>query len=720
MIRNLFKYKESDVAFKFGINRAYLLSAALLFFLVRIAGDTLFLLTGFFDGSSLIVWKTITSLVVFGSLALYIFSEKRFRPEGMDTSPVNNYLNEYLLITILLIGVIILNSIMPEAVTGKWKPGDLFLMLYSEFITAYTVVVAILFLRFIYKWLINRRHKQTKLFLKILLLLLIYVTLSGLTAHIFEFRNSGIYSASQTIAILTAAIIMAIAARKNTWIALLERNHKVRLLWISLLAMMSSMAGIIMQSGSDSKLLLALHSFMPGVISFVELSTLLFGVYSLRVFFASVAALPTSDIVERRTSEISSLTYLNRYIAASINSDNSYLIDTVTKLALQSSGAVAAWTELYEEDGGETLCCPTPNINETRLKGFKEKNRVRNKLRQLDKTLLIESVPEHPEFSYLQRNIPFANSMIVVPLFSGEEKIGNLYVIHSDEFGFEQDDVKVLSAFSDNVSIALENSRLVKESIEKEHYKRELMLAREMQKKLLPQHLPVTKNFTLGAFSLPAEEVGGDYYEICRLADGNICMLIGDVSGKGMTAAFYMAQLKGTALSHAPETSDPRELLIKINATMQSSMEKQMFITLSALTINPETQIIKMARAGHMPAFVRKGNEIEVIRPNGLGIGLVAPDIFDEKIEMYSSEFHPGDACLMFTDGVNELRNSAGTDFGYQPLEEILIDDKFKSANELVNNVKKRLNDFSNGTPPHDDMTVVAVLCNNNIPKGAE
>jgi serine phosphatase RsbU (regulator of sigma subunit) len=307
-----------------------------------------------------------------------------------------------------------------------------------------------------------------------------------------------------------------------------------------------------------------------------------------------------------------------------------------------------------------------------------------------------------------------------VPLFSGDEKIGNLYVIHNDEFGFEQDDVKVLSAFSDNVSIALENSRLVKESIEKEHYKRELMLAREMQKKLLPQELPETRNFTLGAFSLPAEEVGGDYYEICRLADGNICLLIGDVSGKGMTAAFYMAQLKGVALSHAPQTNDPRELIIKINSTMYGSMEKQMFITMSALTIDPDKRIIKIARAGHMPAFISKGDKVEVVQPTGLGIGLAPGELFDRKIDIYTSEFEPGDSCLLFTDGVNELRDGGGRDFGYEPLEEIMLKNDYESAEKLIDNVIDRLREFSGNKPPHDDMTVVAVMCNKNNTGGVE
>ncbi|MFP4529399.1 MAG: GAF domain-containing SpoIIE family protein phosphatase, partial [Candidatus Kapaibacterium sp.] len=456
----------------------------------------------------------------------------------------------------------------------------------------------------------------------------------------------------------------------------------------------------------------------PGLEAFIDAAALICGVYSLRIFFATVAALPTSEIVERRTSEISSLTYLNRYIAASIKSDNSYLIDTVTKLALQSSGAVAAWTELYEPDGGETLCCPTPNVSEERLRRAKENINIQKRLRELRKTLLIESIPENEEFSFLQREMPFANSMIIVPLFSGDTKIGNLFVVHNDEFGFEQDDVKVLSAFSDNVSIALENSRLVKESIEKEHYKRELMLAREMQKKLLPQELPHMENFSLGAFSLPAEEVGGDYYEICRLKGGDICMLIGDVSGKGMTAAFYMAQLKGVALSHAPECGDPAELLRRINATMYGSMEKQMFITLSAITIDESNCRIMMARAGHMPAIIRKNGLIEIVRPDGIGIGLAPAEVFDKSMELYQSEFEFGDSCLLFTDGVNELRNEKGHDFGYEPLEKIVGRSGYDTAEELIKIIIDNLQNFSGSNPAHDDMTVIAVLCNNNQDSG--
>jgi serine phosphatase RsbU (regulator of sigma subunit) len=159
------------------------------------------------------------------------------------------------------------------------------------------------------------------------------------------------------------------------------------------------------------------------------------------------------------------------------------------------------------------------------------------------------------------------------------------------------------------------------------------MIAKDIQKKLLPSSLPEISGFSLSSINIFADEVGGDYYDCVKLKDNSYCFIIADVSGKGMPAAFYMAQLKGAALAMAQVSSSGAELLKRINKAFYGSMEKKMYITMQTLTINPDDDIVFISRAGHMPAVLKSKNEIKWIKPNGIGIGLAKPEIFDPVLE---------------------------------------------------------------------------------------
>ena len=135
--------------------------------------------------------------------------------------------------------------------------------------------------------------------------------------------------------------------------------------------------------------------------------------------------------------------------------------------------------------------------------------------------------------------------MVVVPLLSHEKVLGVLYATKDMEYGFDKEDVELISAFADQATIAIENSRLIEKSLERERLIREMMLAQDMPRKLLPQSLPGVVGVDIDALSSPAFEVGGDYYDFTMLDEHHLGILVGDVSGKGVSAAFYMAEMKG-------------------------------------------------------------------------------------------------------------------------------------------------------------------------------
>jgi serine phosphatase RsbU (regulator of sigma subunit) len=389
-------------------------------------------------------------------------------------------------------------------------------------------------------------------------------------------------------------------------------------------------------------------------------------------------------------------------------------LETVVRLALKSTKGLAGWIELYSDDAKTSLKA-LQNLNEEQLNKLDKFSDLEKLFRSSEKSLVIDSIYDDKLVSSLNwAAIPEARAMIAVPLFSNSEKIGTLFILCTDEYGFDEDDVKLLSAFSDNVSIALENSRLVKDSIEKERYKKELMLAREITEKLLPQQLPLIKNYYVRAFSIPAEEVGGDYYDIVRLKNGKPCIIIADVSGKGISAAFYMAQLKGVVLSLAKESEGTGELLKRINSTLFGAIERQMYITMSALVIDNENGKVTFARAGHMPGLFKKNGEVQEILPKGIGVGLANNETFDYNIEETELTFNEDDVFLLFTDGLNELKNKNNDELGIEPILNLLKISVRENPDNLEKRIKCLIEEFAGDMAQSDDITVVILKYSKN------
>lgn len=303
-------------------------------------------------------------------------------------------------------------------------------------------------------------------------------------------------------------------------------------------------------------------------------------------------------------------------------------------------------------------------------------------------------------------------SLIIIPVFSFDKRLGTIVIFKNEEYALEHDDVQVMNAFGDNVRVALENSELMKESIEKEKYKSEMLLAQQMQNKLLPQTLPFINGFTTSAISIPAAVVGGDYYDVVRLKNDKFCIIIGDVSGKGISASFYMAQLKGIVLAKSKDASTAKELLSGINEVIYKNVESKMFITISVLVFDDFDGNITLARAGHLPFVVKNEGKIELIKPSGIGVGLADNHTFDKYLEEYNLKLNDNSAVIMLTDGVNELNTYHDNEFGFEPIIDLLKDSNILEAEDFIRVINNKLRNYVNDDLNHDDMTIFAIYKN--------
>jgi serine phosphatase RsbU (regulator of sigma subunit) len=302
-------------------------------------------------------------------------------------------------------------------------------------------------------------------------------------------------------------------------------------------------------------------------------------------------------------------------------------------------------------------------------------------------------------------------SLLGVPLISYDNFLGILYAVSSEEYGFTPEDLNMLRAFADQAAVALENARLVEESIVKEKLEQELKIAHDAQMKLLPKSMPSVSGLEMDAICVTANEVGGDYYDFFELDDSTLGIVIGDVSGKGPEAAFYMAEVKGIIESLSRIHRSPKELLIQTNEIMYQNFDKGMFVTLIYAVVDMKKRKMTFCRAGHCPLLHLSagGKAPKHIEPGGLGVGLEGGEIFRSNIEEKTISLKKDDIFLFYTDGIIESMNADGEEFGESRLSSIFSELKEMNAPEIRDHIIKDVTAFAGAVKPHDDLSMVVV-----------
>lgn len=276
--------------------------------------------------------------------------------------------------------------------------------------------------------------------------------------------------------------------------------------------------------------------------------------------------------------------------------------------------------------------------------------------------------------------------------------------------GFERDDIETISIFAAQASVAIDNARLFEQQVEKERLSRELSIAREVQRKLLPQQAPTLRGTSMAASSVPAQEVGGDYYDFVQLGDERYGVIIADVSGKGTSAAFYMAEMQGIFQSVSRLASSPSEFLHHANLALAQSLDRNVFISAIYGILDLKKETFTIARAGHCPAAaVRLGGESRLIRTPGLGLGLDRGDLFRKSLVEEHIDLAPGDVFVLYTDGVVESRDSSGEEYGYDRLLEIVDEYRHDDAEGIHAAILRDLRRFLSAEDYDDDMTLVVL-----------
>ena len=318
------------------------------------------------------------------------------------------------------------------------------------------------------------------------------------------------------------------------------------------------------------------------------------------------------------------------------------------------------------------------------------------------------------EFVALVAGLALAKSITgsVHQLFTGTERVRQGDFTH--KIAVQTDDqLGELSLSFNSMTASIED--LLRQAAEKKRLEEELRIAREIQMSLLPQGPLEMPGLSVTALCVPAREVGGDYYDFFRLGERQLGVLIADVSGKGTSAALYMAELKGLMLSLSQIHRSPRDLMLQANRIIAANLDARSFITMTYAVIDLDLATMTYARAGHTPLMYVPGpgcdqdRHVQVLAPDGLVLGLNIDkgEMFERLLVERTIKLHAGDLALFFTDGISEAMNDADDFFGEGRLALLIEEHAHLSSDELRERVLREVQAFVGTAPQHDDMTMI-------------
>ncbi|HUI65328.1 MAG TPA: PP2C family protein-serine/threonine phosphatase [Bacteroidota bacterium] len=253
---------------------------------------------------------------------------------------------------------------------------------------------------------------------------------------------------------------------------------------------------------------------------------------------------------------------------------------------------------------------------------------------------------------------------------------------------------------------------------ERERMAKELEIARSVQMSLLPKADPVLEGYDIAGICLPAQEVGGDYYDFVTLGGRNVGIAIGDVSGKGVPAAIYMTLTKGILQSHAEDNVSPKSVLTKVNSLMYRTIERNSFVSMFYAILDTQKRTIRFARAGQCPVILTShvGSRGDFITPRGIALGLEMGKVFESVLEEREIQLQPSEVLVFYTDGFSEAMNPADEEYGEARLVEAIARYRDRSAREIINGICGEVRSFAGERPQHDDMTMVVLKVGDAAP----
>ena len=324
---------------------------------------------------------------------------------------------------------------------------------------------------------------------------------------------------------------------------------------------------------------------------------------------------------------------------------------------------------------------------------------------------LIKNAINDPQIPKTAKDFISIESIMVVPLRVKEKILGVIAVVNkNNNQRFTEEDMRLLQALSDQAALTVDIVQLYDEVSEKKRIEQELKIAQEFQKLLLPKEFPKIPGFDIAAYSQPALEVGGDYYDFIWIDENHLGVVIADVSGKGIPGALVMAMVRCVLRAECANATSTIDILKRVNERIFQDIQENVFITMTFAILDIDKRIIRFCRAGHEPIIMmnEEKNDLSISAPDGIALGLADGELLNIMKEQMI-KFNDNDIMIFYTDGVIEAMDEKQQEYGQERFFNVLKGNRKESPEQIIKTVLEDIQTFTHKLPQHDDITLVAI-----------
>ena len=421
---------------------------------------------------------------------------------------------------------------------------------------------------------------------------------------------------------------------------------------------------------------------------------------------------PTSEILDSQFSTRNDLLGLISKVGVTLLASTS-LKDTLNQVATLVFEAVPAdrcviMLRDEDEEDGMKIAVARERGKDEQLEEVRISRTVMEEVMVNNKSVLTSDAQHDPKFASQTMALLGVRSVLAVPLTVND---GDVFgIIYADtptyENTFGEEHLNILTTLASVASIRVENATLTEARLERERMERELALATEIQQRFQPSAPPQMDNYELQGISFACYEIGGDYYDFVRRENNELLVALGDVSGKGTSAALLMSSLHAAIHAHNSAKIGLGEMVASVNNYLAENTPSNRFITFFAGLLSPDHSRFEYINAGHNPPLVvRADGSVEELESGGFPLGIMP----GAEFETGEVTLAIGESVIIFSDGVSEAENPSGEEFGMERLNEVVSRNHERSSAGLRDKIESALSAFTKTAPANDDITLVIV-----------
>jgi phosphoserine phosphatase RsbU/P len=301
---------------------------------------------------------------------------------------------------------------------------------------------------------------------------------------------------------------------------------------------------------------------------------------------------------------------------------------------------------------------------------------------------------------------PGTRSEVVAPIKVNERVIGVFNLESNQIDAFSKRELKLLSAFASQAAISVERARLHERTLNAKKLEEQLNIARAIQQSFLPQRDPAIAGYDVTGRNVSSGEVGGDYYDFISIVGNHTGVVIGDVSGKGIPAALIMASFRASLIAEIRNNYSIRTICAKVNSLLWESLDPGNYVTAVYGVLDSRNHILTFSNCGHNPPVMLRANgTVELMRDGGPVLGVAKDSVYEERALVVQ----PGDLVVMYTDGVTEVFDEKGQEFGIDRLVQVIKANRTKPAHDIQDVIYKAVMAFCSPDHIFDDLTMVII-----------